>query len=164
MNHKPRLHPGSSLRPPAVSRLEAHVGYWLRGVSNQLSQALSRGLEDKGVTLAEWIVLRELYEGDLRPSTLAERLGLTRGAISKLARRLVGKLMITQQAGTGDGRAQMLALTGTGRAIVVVLAGHLDAIDEEFFGDLDPGTRALLLSALREIVRRRGLKNALPAD
>lgn len=150
-------------RPAAVSRLDTHIGYWLRCVSNEISQALSRKLEDKGVTLAEWIVLRELYDGDLRPSVLAERLGLTRGAISKLARRLVGKLMITQEAITGDGRGQMLALTGNGHALVRVLAVHLDQTDREFFGNLDPGTRALILSTMREIVRRRGLR-AVPVD
>lgn len=160
-----RLNLASSLktRPPQVSRLDSHVGYWLRCISNQVSQALSRKLEDQGVTLAEWIVLRELYDGALRPSTLADRLVLTRGAISKLARRLECKLMITREAGTWDGRAQMLTLTDHGRAFVRVLAVHLDQIDEEFFGDLDPATRALLVSTMREIVRRRGSR-AVPVD
>jgi DNA-binding MarR family transcriptional regulator len=156
-------HSASSLRRPSVSPLDRHVGYWLRYVSSQVSHALSRRVEDKGVTLAEWVVLRELYEGDRRPSALAERLGLTRGAISKLAERLVAKLMITQQASTGDGRAQMLALTGLGRATVPVLAMLADQTDKEFFGDLDPRTRALIVSTMREIVRRRGLR-AVPVD
>lgn len=150
-------------RRPAPSRLDAHACYWLRRVSNQVSQTLSRKLEDKGVTLAEWLVLRELYDGDLRPSTLAERLGLTRGAISKLARRLVRSLTITQHASTADGRAQMLAITDVGRALVRVLAAALDETDEEYFGDLEPDTRALIVSTMREIVRRRGLP-AMPVD
>lgn len=144
-----------------MTPLRGHVGYWLRYVSNQISRDLSRKVEDKGVTLAEWVVLRELYDGDRRPSALAERLGLTRGAISKLAERLVAKLMVTQQASPGDGRAQMLALTDVGRATVPVLAMAADQIDREFFGDLDPRTRALILSIMREIVRRRA---PAPAD
>lgn len=150
-------------RPAPVSRLDTNIGYWLRCVSNEISQTLSRRLEDKGVTLAEWIVLRELYDGDLRPTTVAERLRLTRGAISKLARRLVGKLLITQESIIKDGRAQMLALTEDGRILVRVLAVHLDQTDKEFFGHLDPGTRTLILSMMREIVRRRGLP-AVPVD
>jgi DNA-binding MarR family transcriptional regulator len=146
-----------------VSRLDVHACYWLRRASNQVSQALSRKLEDKGVTLAEWVVLRELYDGDLRPSTLAERLGLTRGAVSKLARRLACSLTITQYAITSDGRAQMLAITDGGRALVRVLAGALDETDEEFLGHLDPGTRTLIASTLREIACRRG-SPAVPAD
>ena len=159
-----RLHPTSPRRRPApVSRLDTSIGYWLRSASNEISQALSRRFEDKGVTLTEWVALRELYDGDLRPTTLADRLRLTRGATSKLTRRLVSKLLITQEAITDDGRAQVLALTGTGRALVSVLAVHLDQTDKEFFGDLDPRTRALILSTMREIVRRRGLP-AVPAD
>ena len=150
-------HPAASLRRPAASRLDAHLGYWLRCVSNQVSQSLSRKVEDKGVTLAEWVVMRELYDGDRRPAALAEKLGLTRGAISKLADRLVAKLMVTREASPSpwDPRAQMLALTDTGRSVVPVLAQSADAVDEQFFGDLDPRVRALIVSVMRKIVRRR---------
>jgi DNA-binding MarR family transcriptional regulator len=146
---------------PALSRLDAHVGYWLRRVSAQFEHALNRRLEDKGVTLVEWIALRELYEGDLRPSALAAKTGLTRGAVSKLARKLETDLMITQRASAEDGRAQILSLTSQGRAVVSVFAGILDKTDEEFFGHLPPDTRALIVSNMREVLRRRG---SLPAD
>lgn len=159
-NMNRRSDPTSPPRRRAVSRLDAHLGYWLRYVSNQFSHALNRELEDKGVSLIEWIALRELYEGDLRPSTLAERLGLTRGAASKLARKLARNLMITQQAGTADGRAQMLSLTDGGRTVVRVLAVILDETDRQFFGHLDPDTRALIVSIMREIVLRRGSRAA----
>lgn len=160
---KRRFNPWATPRRRTVPPLDAHVGYWLRRASNHLSHSLSLKLENIGVSLAEWIVLRELYDGDRRPSALAERLGLTRGAISKLAARLVASLMITQEADTGDGRGQMLAITDLGRATVRVLAVVVDETDQEFFGDLDPDTRVLLVSTLREIVRRRGLR-AAPVD
>ena len=70
----------------AASELTAHLGYWLRFVSNHVSLAFARKLESRGVTVAEWVVLRELYESaPVAPSEVAERLGLTRGAITKLA-------------------------------------------------------------------------------
>ena len=47
-----------------VSHLEAHLGYWLRFVSNHVSHAFSRKLFARDVTVAEWVVLRELYERD----------------------------------------------------------------------------------------------------
>jgi DNA-binding MarR family transcriptional regulator len=75
-----------------MSSLDAHLGYWLRFVSNQVSHAFSLRLARRDVTVAEWVVLRELYDAiEVVPSTLAERLGMTRGAISKLADRLAGK-------------------------------------------------------------------------
>ena len=145
-----------TLRRPTVSPLAAHLGYWLRRVSNQVSHSLSLKLADKGVTLAEWVLLRELYDGARRPSALAGKLGLTRGAISRLTERLVSKLMVTQEPVSVDGRGQMLELTALGRATVTVLTVLADETDEEFFGDLDPRTREVIVSTMYRIVRRRG--------
>ena len=55
-----------------VSGLEAHLGYWLRYVSNHVSHAFSMKLEALGVTVAEWVVLRELHDEDaVAPSAIA---------------------------------------------------------------------------------------------
>lgn len=146
-----------------VSSLDTHLGYWLRFVSNQVSHAFSRRVEARGVTVAEWVVLRELYDGGSMPSALADRLGMTRGAISKLADRLLAKHLITQQARAGDGRSQTLALTAAGRAIVPILAALADRNDEEFFGCLDRRVRATIETAMKDLVRRHSLRGA-PTD
>jgi DNA-binding MarR family transcriptional regulator len=145
-------------RQNSISSLEAHLGYWLRYVSNQVSHAFALKVQARGVTVAEWVVMRELYDGENRPSSLAERLGMTRGAISKLADRLVAKGLIARDAAGNDGRSQMLALTAKGRALVPELAALADRNDEEFFGHLDPSTLETIEAAMKEIVRRRGLK------
>ena len=147
----------------AVSALESHLGYWLRYVSNQVSHRFALKVQARGVTVAEWVVLRELYDREVRPSVLAERLGMTRGAISKLADRLVGKRLMTRQALGGDGRSQMLALTAKGTRLVPELAALADENDDEFFGHLDPSIRETIEAAMKEIVRRRGLK-AVPVE
>jgi len=130
-----------------VSGLDSHLGYWLRYVSNQVSHAFALKVQALGVTVAEWVV----------------RLGTTRGAISKLADRLCAKGLIIRDAYERDGRAQTLALTPEGRALVPELAARADANDEQFFGDLDPSLRQTIADAMKEIVRRRGLK-AVPTD
>jgi DNA-binding MarR family transcriptional regulator len=146
-----------------ISKLDAHLGYWLRYVSNQVSHAFALKVEAQGVTVAEWVVLRELYDGEARPSDLAERLGMTRGAISKLADRLLGKRLIAREAVDGDGRAHRLALTAEGRALTPHLAALADQNDQQFFGDLDPSLRGAIEAAMKGIVRRRGLK-AIPLE
>lgn len=147
-----------------VSPLKAHAGYWLRFVSNHVSQAFARKLESKNVTVAEWVVLRELYEGDtVAPSEIANRTGLTRGAISKLADRLATKNLITQAPGKGDRRFQVLRLTTPGHALVPKLAALADRNDEEFFGHLSARERAAIVDAMQDIVRRHGLK-ILPTE
>ncbi len=147
-----------------VSALEDHLGYWLRYVSNQVSHAFAQKLAERGVTVAEWVALRELLDGEpLAPSALAIRLGMTRGAISKLVDRLAAKNLIARWADVSDKRRQDLNLTVHGRALVPVLAALADRNDEEFFGHLDPPERAAIQAALAGIVRRRGLK-APPID
>ena len=148
----------------SASDLSAHVGYWLRYVSNHVSQAFARKMEAHGVTVAEWVLMRQLLEEEaLAPSHLADRMGMTRGAISKLADRLIAKSMLVRAADPKDGRAQTLALTPAGRALVPKLAALADANDAEFFEHLRSKDRAVLLRILREIVEQRGLKS-LPVD
>jgi DNA-binding MarR family transcriptional regulator len=147
-----------------VSDLTSHLGYWLRFVSNNVSQGFARKVEAHGVTVAEWVLMRHLLEEDaLAPSLLAERMGMTRGAISKLADRLIAKSLLTRKADPEDGRAQTLALTAKGRRLVPELAALADANDAEFFAHLAPKDRAALLRILRQIVKMRGL-NSPPVD
>ena len=150
-------------RPTKLSSLESHLGYWLRYVSNHVSHAFALKLEGRGVTVAEWVVLRELYDGESAPSALADRLGMTRGAISKLADRLIAKELIVRRANAVDRRFQSLALTRQGRAALPGLAALADENDAEFFADLDLTTRETIAAAMKEIVRRKGLR-AAPVD
>lgn len=147
-----------------ASELTAHLGYWLRQVSNHVSQAFARKVEAQGVTVAEWVLMRQLLDEEaLAPSRLAERMGMTRGAISKLADRLIAKSLVARAADPEDGRAQTLALTAAGRALVPRLAALADANDAEFFDHLAPEDRTALFRILRKIVEKRRLKS-LPID
>jgi hypothetical protein len=94
------------------SGLEDHLGYWLRVVSNRVSHAFKVKVEQRGVTVAEWVVLRALYERDgVKPSELASKLGLTRGAISKLVDRLAAKGLFGHL--DHEQRASLRALLGS---------------------------------------------------
>lgn len=141
-----------------ASPLEAHLGYWLRFVSNQVSQGFALKVASQGVTVAEWVFLRELFDHrSAMPSELAARLGMTRGAISKLSGRLTGKAFIKQEANREDFRSHSLSLTAKGRALVPKLSALADQNDEEFFGHLAPSVRTVIESAMREMVRRHSM-------
>ncbi len=141
-----------------ISHLTSHLGYWLRYVSNHVSHGFARKLEGESVTVAEWVVLRELFGSDgIAPSQLAELLGLTRGAISKLADRLVAKKLVDRLASADDGRAQTLQITPAGRDLVPRLAALADQNDAEFFDHLSLEEREQMERVLRSIVARRGL-------
>jgi DNA-binding MarR family transcriptional regulator len=149
--------PGKSA---GVSALEAHLGYWLRFVSNQVSHAFSQKVARRGVTVAEWVILRALYDGEtLVPSKLADKIGMTRGGISKLADRLVAKSLVSRTIDDEDRRYQALALTAKGRALVPELAALADRNDAEFFGHLASTERTRIEKAMRKIVRKHGFKS-----
>jgi DNA-binding MarR family transcriptional regulator len=150
--------------PAAVSPLEAHLGYWLRFVSNQVSHAFDLKLAERGVSVAEWVVLRQLFDCEtMPPSMLAERIGMTRGAISKLVDRLEAKALVTRTASDEDRRYQALAVTAKGRALVPKLAALADQNDAAFFAHIGSAEQERLKSIMREIVRRHGL-TSVPVD
>src|SRR6478672_10303107 len=95
-----------------VSALTEHIGFWLRTVSNHVSYAFAARVAAHDVTVAEWVVMRSLYGKDpMAPSRLAAEIGMTRGAITKLADRLIAKSLIVRKSSLEDGRSQTLALT-----------------------------------------------------
>lgn len=149
--------------PPArkPSDLTTHLGYWLRLVSSHVSHAFARKVESQGVTVAEWVFLRALFsrEGVL-PSQLAEALGMTRGAVSKLSDRLLVKKLIVRTAHEQDARAHTLALTRKGRELVPILAALADANDEEFFASLGVRERAMLMALMQRIATANDLRTA----
>ncbi len=143
---------------PQAAALEDHLGYWLRLVSNHVSQGFARKLDGRGVTVAEWVVLREmLHQPPLAPSQLAGRLGLTRGAISKLADRLIAKRLILRRAGQDDLRFQSLELTPQGAELVPELAALADQNEAECFGHLGKAERLALHEAMQALARHHSL-------
>ena len=44
----------------SASELTDHTGYWMRMVSNAVSQEFARKVSDEDVTVAEWVFMRAL--------------------------------------------------------------------------------------------------------
>lgn len=148
----------------SVSELTGHTGFRMRMVSNAVSQAFARKVEAEGVTVAEWVFLRALYNtAPMPPSVLAGSMGMTRGAISKLADRLLEKGLIERTDSPSDKRAHSLSLSAEGKAKVPVLAALADENDAAFFGVLTPAEHRQLDHLLTALAERRGL-TAAPVD
>lgn len=148
----------------SASELTDHTGYWMRMVSNAVSQEFARKVSGEDVTVAEWSFMRALYDLEpTPPSVLAERMGMTKGAISKLAERLVAKGLVERTESQQDRRAHSLSLTREGRAKIPVLASLADENDAEFFGVLTKEEHETLDRILKVLAERRGLK-ATPVD
>lgn len=149
---------------PAAAPLDAHLGFWLRLVSNQVSLRFQQGLEAEGVSVAEWVALRLLYDqAPARPAQLIQTLGMTKGATSKLVTRLEDKGLARRIELPGRAREQALALTPRGRALVPRLAARADANDAHFFGHLPAPQQRALMRALQDLARHHGLQDP-PTD
>jgi DNA-binding MarR family transcriptional regulator len=150
-------------RMPA-SKLTGHIGFWMRMVSNHVSYSFARRLAGKEVTVAEWVLLRTLYDKDpTPPSQLASELGMSRGAITKLADRLISKSLITRVANALDGRAQTLKLTAAGKKLVPEIVTLANQNDAEFFGCLTADERKILERLLLNLVERNQI-TAIPTE
>jgi DNA-binding MarR family transcriptional regulator len=148
----------------SVSELTDHTGYWMRMVSNAVSQEFARKVSGEDVTVAEWSFMRALYDSQpMSPSFLAEKMGMTKGAISKLGERLVAKGLVERVESQTDKRAHSLFLTAEGRAKIPVLASLADKNDAEFFGVLTKEEHETLDLILKVLAERRKLK-ATPVD
>jgi len=147
-----------------ISALTDHLGYWARQLSNHVSQAFAQKLATAGVTVAEWVMLRILHGAEpIAPSALADEMGMTRGAITKLADRMIARGLLVRSASQSDGRAQTLALTPAAAKLVPQLATLADRNDAECFGHLSAGERATLRALLVKSVAALGI-SATPID
>jgi len=148
----------------SVPKLTDHTGYWMRMVSNAVSQEFARKVSGEDVTVAEWSFMRSLYDSEpTPPSVLAKKMAMTKGAISKLAERLMAKGLVEKTESQEDRRAHNLSLTTEGRAKIPVLASLADQNDAEFFGALTKEEHETLDRIMRVLAEKRDLK-ATPVD
>jgi DNA-binding MarR family transcriptional regulator len=131
----------------------------LRFVSNHVSSRFQQLLEDKGVTVTEWVALRTLWSRDeTTHAELIRALGMTKGAASKVVSRLEEKGLAGRQLADGRAREQSLSLTTAGKDLVPLLASLADANDAHFFGHLPAAERDALNEAMKALVQHHQLK------
>jgi DNA-binding MarR family transcriptional regulator len=149
----------------SVSRLEQHLGYWLRLVSNNVSASFARRLEAQGVSVSEWVALRKLYDqpAAITITALAESMGLTKAPVSRLVERLVQKELVERQDSRNDGRAQQIWLSSAGQKLVPKLAAIADENDDAFFGDLPVNARLAMIGLMQDIAKQYRLTQ-VPVD
>jgi DNA-binding MarR family transcriptional regulator len=154
----------TSTPPKRVSDLESHLGYWLRRVSNAVSGEFSRTLQAKQTSVAEWVILRELYKREqAAPGELAAVVGLTRGAVSKIVDKLEAKGWVQAEGREGDSRFSVLSLTRAGLRNLPVLATIADRNDESFFDCLSAREKSLLRALLVKIAEHNRIQD-VPTD
>src|SRR3546814_18901221 len=106
--------------------------------------------------------MRVLYDADaLAPTALADKMGMTKGAISKLAERLLDKSLVARSDHPHDKRAHTLSLTASGREKTPVLAAIADSNHANFF-DVRKDDEGARLPVLLRILMDRSKQNIMP--
>ncbi len=148
-------------RKKRTSELKSHIGYRLRVVSNAVSHSFAKNLAECEVTVAEWVILREMYSNDSKtnPSKVAEITGLTRGAVSKLIDRLLIKKLVVRSESKEDRRYQEIALTNEAIELVPKLASIADENDERFFSVLKDSERKTFMDILIKLAEIHKLQS-----
>lgn len=148
----------SSLTVRATAKLEVHLGYWLRRVSNAVSGRFARALQAEGTSVAEWVLMSVLSEcGQATPGELAEIVGMTRGAVSKIVDKLEAKRWLRSRSAAEDRRVRLLSLSREGRRCRPVLAKIADQGEAHFFACLNAGEKRTLQALLAKVAAAHNL-------
>jgi DNA-binding MarR family transcriptional regulator len=142
----------------SVSNLEKHLGYWLRCLSNFVSGGFAEKLAELDVSVAQWVVLRTLY--DNKNATLnqaAQLVGVDKSSLSRMIERLVRRDLVIRSEGD-DRRSLGLALTPTARKLVPQLAKLADENDESFFKTLSQKQCKEFLGMIKQLLDANGWK------
>lgn len=142
------------------SELKSHIGYQLRCISNAVSHSFAQKLAKHEVTVAEWVILREMYANNesTSPGMIAEFTGLTRGAVSKLIDRLVRKKLVSRSEAKADRRFQQIKLLAIAKELVPKLASIADKNDHHFFSVLSTVEQENLMEILIKLTEIHKLK------
>ena len=140
------------LEQQPVLYFELHIGYWMLGVSNHSQGRLGRVLQKRRTSVAEWVVMCHIrVRPGITSGELAEILGMTRGAVSKVIGKLEAKNWVARSTKPEDGRVQLISLTQRCSQIFPQLAEVVDQNDRKFFGSLDVDERAILRRLLKKL-------------
>jgi len=144
------------MKQSGPSNLHEHLGYWLRCLSNFVSHTFAERLEQEGVSVAQWVVLRTLYDSTgITLNEAAQRVGVDKSTLSRAVEKLVQKNLANRTEGH-DRRSVDLTLTPAGKKLVLQLAKIADENDHAFFHTLSARQREEFLTVIKQLLAANG--------
>jgi DNA-binding MarR family transcriptional regulator len=143
-----------------ISNLDDHIGFWLRCLSNFVSDSFAEKLAKEDVSVAQWVVLRTLYDHDnITLNKLAELIGQDKSSTSRMVERLVLRERVNRAEGNNR-KSLGLGLTPAARRLVPKLAKLADQNDESFFNSLRPAQSREFLATIKQLLEANGWKKS----
>ena len=131
-----------------------NLGYLLNRCAAQMAQRFQRELDPYGISLAQWGALLAIHQlGQALPSDVAARVGIDRGATTRLIARMEEKGLVERQANARDGRSVVLSLSSATRSLMPELIALSKRVNQEALGALPAKDRAALMSTLDRLLQ-----------
>lgn len=129
-----------------------NLGYLLNRCGGQMAARFARALEPYGISIAQWGALLAIHErGQAAPSEIAARIGIDRGATTRLVARMEAKEFVERRENAEDGRSVMLSLSPGTAALMPELLALSRKVNQEALALLPDPEAAALLSTLRQL-------------
>ena len=130
---------------------EALAESFLR-VARRLRRETSLRTAPLGLNLHQSRALRVIGDaGPLRPSEVAERLGIVARSATDAVSGLITSGFVERSTDPADGRAQLLVLSPSGRAALEEVERIRTEVGRDFFGRLPEADRAALAAVLARL-------------
>jgi len=131
-------------------RLHQRLGYRASRLARIMQNRLESQIAEHGLTRLMWCVLTGVGEEEVRtPSELADYVGVTRPAMSRLLRALEDKGLLRRINGEArDGRAVRIELTDLGAEVTRTARVAVDRLNAHFTAKLPPDQLAAVLDGL----------------
>ena len=129
------------------------TGYLMRQILNSVSQQVSRELDPKGLTNAQWVPMLKLYLG--KASTVAElarQCQLDAGSMTRLLDRLEAKGFCRRIRSSDDRRVVNIELTPEGREAAKEIPAVLSRVQNAHLAGFSVEEWQTLKSYLRRIL------------
>ena len=138
----------------SIKREDMLIGALLRVPGQAIQRRLIRDLNAagfQGLTLPHMAILQFPGPDGARPTTLAERAGMSKQAINQLLRSLEGLGYIARSDAPDEGRARIIRFTKRGRAAYAKIHDLLRDIEREWIAELGPKDFAQLKALLLRV-------------
>lgn len=139
---------------PKDYHLHERLGFKLSRLSRLMQSRLETGLAEHGLTRLKWCVLAGVgMEGHSAPSDLADHLGITRPAISRLLKAMIKDGLIERSLVEEDGRSRQISITEFGQQKLQACWPMVDANQDHFLQKLSAQQRQDLNQTLSDMMQ-----------
>lgn len=140
--------------PASIKQEDMLIGALLRVPGQAIQRRLIRGLNAagfEGLSLPHMAVLQFPGPDGARPTTLAERAGMSKQAMNQLLRSLEDLGYIARSDAPDEGRARIVRCTKRGRAAYAKIHDLLREIEREWIAELGAKDFAQLKALLLRV-------------